>query len=165
MQYPFQIGIHDQQTQKEKDHIKEFCSGEYAPIVEHTYTNKKGDKRKVFRVFLPRGCVVKETISFQGTAYLHEKRGTFYTTPLASEDGVLGKVIYKEDDKWETCDSKEWLKFCIGAEIKHTPNPELPPTFQNSAGVMKMMSQSVGESELSKGAIWQDNKKKKTPSK
>lgn len=165
MLYPFQIGIDDQQTQKEKDHIKEFCSGAYVPIVEHTYTNKKGDERKVLRVFLPKGCVVKETTNFQGTKFLTEKSGTFYTTPLADLDGVLGKVIYEDGEGMKDCDSKEWLKFCTDAEVKHTPNPEEASTFAGAAGQMKMMSQMVGKSKLSKDAKWQDNKKKKTPNK
>lgn len=157
MDFPFQIGVHDQQTQKEKDHIKEFYEGEDAPIVEHNYVNKDGEKRHVLRVFLPKGCITRETRYFQ------DKRGTFYFTPLASEEEFLGRVIYEEDGKQKECDSKEWLKWARGTEIKPDPHPA-PAPLEGVAGMMRMMEQTAGESELSKGAQWEKvSQRKMTP--
>lgn len=129
MKFPFQVGLHDRQTQKEKDHITKFYQ---KTQVEFTYTNKSGEKRKVLRVFLPMGCVTEDTV------YLHEKKGTFYHTPLAKFSGILGKVNY-EDEKGglHSCDSKEWLKWLGDGEVEHTPNaaPEPDP---NKAAIIKM---------------------------
>ena len=129
MEFPFQVGLHDRQTQKEKDHITKFHQ---KTQVEFTYTNKSDEKRKVLRVFLPLGAVTEDTI------YFHEKKGTFYHTPLAKFEGELGKVIY-EDGKGKShdCDSKEWLKWLGDGEVEHTPNAQPEPD-PNKAAIIKM---------------------------
>ncbi len=154
MDYPFQIGLNDQQTQKEKDHINKFYG---ATQVEFTYENR-GKKRKVVRVFLPKGCVTEDTV------YAHKKEGTFYHTPLAKLDGLLGRVIYEEDGKPHSCDSKEWMKWVQGGSVEHTPNaaPEPNPLKQ---AMMKVAKQLAGESELGKDAKWESPQQIKKSSK
>lgn len=154
MEFPFQIGIDDQQTQEVKDHILEFVTGKYAPITEHTYTGRDGKKRMVDRVMLPKGCKVPAGAKFRPTTFSYDKNGTFYHTPLTMADGDYAKIIYIEDDKYKTCDSKEWLKWCKGASEEHTPLPD-PVRLPNKGGMIKMMSQQAGESEVGKGAKWE----------
>lgn len=158
MDFPYQLGVHDQQTQKEKDHIREFTTGKYTPISEHTYTNHKGETRKVIRVFLPKGCILPRTSPLGQSDFLHRgKEGTFYNTPLASEDGFLGRVIYAQDGKGQECDSQKWLEWCgEDATIQHTPHPEIPPVF-NKQAMMKFAGQAASEkpSEFNQEAKWE----------
>lgn len=168
MDYPYQVGIHDQQSQKEKDHIAEFTSGKYAPISEHTYTNSAGETRKVIRVFLPKGCILSRTCPLGSTDFYFKKEGTFYNTPLASEDGFLGRVIYAQDGKGQECNSQEWLKWCGStSEVKHTPHPEVPSPFVKQA-MMKIAAQesSAKPSEFNTEAKWEKPQQvKKSPKK
>jgi hypothetical protein len=149
MLFPFRVGVDDRQKQADKDHIVSFYE---ATQVEHTYKNKAGDTRKVIRVFLPRGCQTELTV------FEHRKNGTFYHTPLATEDGDFkGRVIYETGDKkTKSCDSVEWMKWAKGGDVEHTPNaaPEANPA---KAAMMKIAKQLAGgeeKSNLGKDAEW-----------
>lgn len=162
MDYPFQIGKDDNQTQAEKDHITELVTGEYAPISEHTYRGVGGKERIVCGLFLPIGCKVPSGAKLPATKYYDDQTGNYYFTSFATQPGVLAKIIYTEDGKYGFCDSKEWLAFCKGGEVKHTPLPNAP-SMANKAGMMAMAAGQVsGESDISKGAEWVKVEQRKT---
>jgi hypothetical protein len=161
MDYPFQVGIDDNQTQAEKDHITELVTGEYAPISEHTYKGGGGKERICDRVFLPKGFKVPPRAKLPATQYYDDKTGTYYFTPDATHHGVLAKIIYTENGEYGDCDSKEWLKFCKGGEVRHTPLSGASPT-SDKAGMMAMAGKDTsGESDISKGIEWEKVEQRK----
>ena len=161
MDFPFQIGKDDNQTQAEKDHITELVTGEYAPISEHTYKGKDGKERICDRVFLPRGCKVPAGAKLPATKYYDDQTGNYYRTTFATQPGVLAKIIYTENGKYGECDSKEWLAFCRGGTVEHTPLPDAPQ-MSGKAGMMAMAGNEVsGESDISKGVEWEKVEQRK----
>lgn len=166
MDYPFQIGIDDNQTQAEKDHITEFVTGEFAPLSEHTYKGKDGKERICDGVFLPRGCKVPQNAKLPPTVYHQAKEKTYYRTPFATkEDQILARVTYTENGKYYTCNSKEWLEFCRGGSSKHTPKAGAPPHPHKSGAMAMAGKMAEGKTDISEGAEWQKVKQRETSKK
>ncbi len=135
---------------KEEEHVSEFCEGDKAPIVEHTYENTKGEKRKVVRIFYPNGTINKQT-----RFYRLKDGSSDFETPCAEIEGVLGKVLFMQDGKMLDCSSQEWFKWFGKGRSEHTPNPQ-PPSRFNKKGLIEMQSRTKqdGESKISKEADW-----------
>lgn len=161
MDYPFQVGIDDNQTQAEKDHITELVTGEFVPLSEHTYKGRDGKERICDRVFLPKGCKVPAGCKLPKTVYYEDKEKTYYCTPFATkEDQILARISYIEDGKYHICNSEEWLKFCSGGTSEYTPLKDADP-IAGKSGMMAMAKQQSSESEFSKDANWEKVEQRK----
>ncbi len=106
MDYPFS-DKRQYFTAPQEVHIYEFIS--VMPQCKTVYINQDGEERHVLQVRLPKGCRTDLTCE----AELDEHGVTYYHTPLASLDGVVASIYYRniETDDRATVDSVKWLKW------------------------------------------------------
>jgi len=95
-------------TSAEQKHLDDFLAVE--PITDDTWTNEKGEIRKVGRVEWPQG------IDFgpgQRTTYIKDRDGTIrYQSSLATYAGKTARLIFfRPDGTSEWCSSVDWLKW------------------------------------------------------
>lgn len=132
-------------TNNEKKRLEKFL--ENKPFSGATYTNKKGESRKVLRIAYPTGCEIEHQTVYS-TQVFRGRDVVFYHTPLATVSDKREAMVWyqKSEGNYGDVTGSAWLTW-LGEDFGYEPKKQWEPPTQIKARLEGEMSRSIKEKE------------------